>query len=356
MWIVRLALRRPYTFIVLAMLIGLMGVATILRMPADMFPQINIPVVAAIWTYNGLPPLEMEGRIAAQFERAATTTVSGIEHLESQTLAGVSVVKIYMQPGTSMASAVAQVTAVSQPILRQLPPGALPPLVMAYSASNVPVLQLGLSSPTLSEQEIYDLGTNFLRTGLATVQGAQLPLPVGGKVRQVVVDLDLQKLFAWGLSPADISTAVHTQNVILPSGTAKIGSLEYPIVFNGSPTVVACLNDLPLKKINGSTGYLRDVAHVRDGYAPQTSVVLNNGTRGALQPVLSAEGASTLSVVSGVRAALPQVQATLPPQLQVTPLFDQSIFVKGAIGGGGGAAALAGGGPRTMRPRFLAGG
>src|SRR6266851_5742035 len=333
MWIVRLALRRPYTFIVLAMLIVLMGVTTVLRMPADMFPQINIPVVAAIWQFTGLPPTEMEGRIASQFERASTTTVSGIEHIESQTLAGVAVVKIYMQPGTSMAGAVAQVAAVSQPILKQLPPGATPPLVMAYSASNVPILQLGLSSPTLSEQEIFDLGMNFLRPGLATVQGAQVPLPVGGKVREAVVDLDLQKLFAWGLSPADISTAINTQNVILPSGTAKMGALEYPIVFNGSPAVVDGLNNLPLKKINGSTVYLRDVAHVRDGYAPQTSVVLTNGTRGALIPVLSAEGASTLSVVSGVRAALPQVQATLPPQLQITPLFDQSIFVKGAIGG-----------------------
>src|SRR5712691_2035659 len=333
MWIVRLALRRPYTFIVLAMLIVLMGVTTVLRMPADMFPQINIPVVAAIWQFTGLPPTEMEGRIASQFERASTTTVSGIEHIESQTLAGVSVVKLYMQPGTSMAAAVAQVAAVSEPILKQLPPGATPPLVMAYSASNVPILQLGLSSPTLSEQEIYDLGTNFLRTGLATVQGAQLPLPVGGKVRQIVVDLDLQKLFAWGLSPADISAAVNAQNVILPSGTAKIGALEYPIVFNGSPSAADGLNDLPLKKINGSIVHLRDVAHVRDGYMPQTSLVLTNGTRGALQPVLSAEGASTLDVVAGVRAALPQVQATLPPQLEIKPLFDQSIFVKGAITG-----------------------
>src|SRR5712691_2394856 len=333
MWIVRLALRRPYTFIVLAMLIVLMGVTTVLRMPADMFPQIDIPVVAAIWGYTGLPPLEMEGRITSQFERAATTTVSGIEHIESQSLAGVSVVKVYMQPGTSMASAVAQVTAVSQPILRQLPPGALPPLIMAYSASNVPVLQLGLSSATLNEQEIYDLGTNFLRTGLATVQGAQIPLPVGGKVRQIQVDLDLQKLFAWGLSPADISTAVNLQNVILPSGTAKMGPLEYPVLLNGSPSAVAGLNDLPIKKTNGSVVYLRDVAHVRDGYSPQTSIVLTNGTRGALVPVLSAQGASTLSVVAGIRAALPQVQATLPPQLEIKPLFDQSIFVKGAITG-----------------------
>jgi multidrug efflux pump subunit AcrB len=353
MWIVRLALRRPYTFVVLAMLIVLMGVATILRMPADMFPQINIPVVAAIWTYNGLPPNEMEGRIAAQFERAATTTVSGIEHIESQTLAGVSVVKIYMQPGTSMAGAVAQVAAVAQPILRQLPPGAIPPLVMAYSASNVPVLQLGLSSPTLNEQEIFDLGTNFLRTGLATVQGAQIPLPVGGKVRTIVVDLDLQKLFAWGLSPADISAAVNLQNVILPSGTAKMGSLEYPVLLNGSPSAVAGLNDLPLKKTNGSVVYLRDVAHVRDGFLPQTSLVLTNGTRGALIPVLSAEGASTLSVVSGVRAALPQVQATLPPQLEVKPLFDQSIFVKGAITGVVREAIIAAGLTGIMMLLFL---
>src|SRR6267143_143563 len=333
MWIVRLALRRPYTFIVLAMLIVLMGVTTILRMPADMFPQINIPVVAAIWQYTGLPPAEMEGRITSQFERAATTTVSGIEHIESQSLAGVSVVKIYMQPSSSVDGAIAQVAAVSQPILKQLPPGATPPLVMAYSASNVPILQLGLSSPSLSEQQIYDLGPNFLRTGLATVQGAQLPLPVGGKVRTIVVDLDLQKLFAWGLSPADISTAVNTQNVILPSGTAKIGTLEYPVLLNGSPSVADGLNDVPIKKVNGSMVHLRDVAHVRDGFMPQTSVVLTNGARGALQPVLSAEGASTLSVVSGVRAALPQVQATLPPELQIKPLFDQSIFVKGAITG-----------------------
>jgi multidrug efflux pump subunit AcrB len=353
MWIVHLALRRPYTFIVLAMLIVLMGVTTILRMPADMFPQINIPVVAAIWQYTGLPPAEMEGRITSQFERAATTTVSGIEHIESQSLAGVSVVKIYMQPSSSVDGAIAQVAAVSQPILKQLPPGATPPLVMAYSASNVPILQLGLSSPTLSEQEIYDLGTNFLRPGLATVQGAQLPLPVGGKVRTVVVDLDLQKLFAWGLSPADISTAVNTQNVILPSGTAKIGTLEYPILLNGSPSVAEGLNDVPIKKVNGSMVHLRDVAHVRDGYVPQTSVVLTNGMRGALQPVLSAQGASTLSVVSGVRAALPQVQATLPPQLEIKPLFDQSIFVKGAIDGVVREAIIAAGLTGIMMLLFL---
>ncbi len=333
MWIVRLALRRPYTFVVLAMLIVLTGVTAILRMPADMFPEIDIPVVAAIWQYGGLPPTEMEQRITSQFERASTTTVSGIEHIESQSLAGVSTVKIFMQPGASVDGAIAQVAAVSQPILRQLPPGAFPPLVMAYSASNVPVIQLGLSSRTLTEQEIGDLGTNFVRPALATVQGAQAPLPVGGKVREIVVDLDLEKLFAWGLSPSDISTAVNAQNVILPSGTAKIGSLEYPILVNGSPTVADALNDLPVKKINGSIVHIRDVAHVRDAFSPQTSLVLSNGTRGALLPILNSQGASTLSVVSGVRNALPQVQATLPPELEIKPLADQSVFVKGAIDG-----------------------
>src|SRR3984893_9298999 len=302
MWIVRLALRRPYTFVVLAMLIVLMGVMTILRMPTDMYPEINIPVVAAIWNYNGLPPTEMEGRITSIFERATTTTVSGIEHLESLTLGGTSVIKIFMQPGSSVDGAVAQVAAVSQPILRQMPPGAIAPLVMGYSASNVPVLQLGLTSPTLPEQQVYDLTTNFLRTGLATVQGAQVPLPYGGKVRTVVVDIDPQKLFAWGISPSDVTTAVNQQNVILPSGTAKIGSLEYNVLMNGSPDVIAGLNDLPVKKVNGAMVYLRDVAHVRDGYVPQTSMVLTNGTKGALLPVLKARARSTSSREPGRRS------------------------------------------------------
>jgi multidrug efflux pump subunit AcrB len=353
MWIVRLALRRPYTFVVLAMLIVLTGVMTVLRMPTDMYPEINIPVVAAIWNYNGLPPQEFEGRITSIFERATTTTVSGIEHLESLTLAGTSVVKIYMQPGSDINGAVAQVAAVSQPILRQMPPGAIAPLVMAYSATNVPVLQLGLTSPTLPEQQIYDLGTNFLRTGLATVQGAQVPLPYGGKVRTVVVDIDPQKLFAWGISPSDITTAVNQQNVILPSGTAKIGSVEYPILMNGSPNLVAGLNDLPVKKVNGAMVYVRDVAHVRDGYVPQTSMVLMNGTKGALLPILKAQGASTLDVVSRIRATLPTVQATLPPDLQIKPLNDQSVFIKGAIVGVVREAVIAAGLTGIMMLLFL---
>src|SRR5882724_2820925 len=333
MWIVELALRRPYTFVVLAMLIVLMGVAEILRTPTDIYPEINIPVVAAIWSYNGLPPREMEGRITTQFERAATTTVSGIEHIESQTLSGVSVVKVFLQAGTSLDGAVAQVAAVAQPILRSMPPGATPPLILPYNAANVPIVELGLSSTVLDEQQIYDLGTNFLRPGLATVQGAQLPLPIGGKQREIVVDLDTQKLFAWGLSPADISNAVSAENLILPSGSAKIGTQEYPILANGSPDAVDGFNDLPIQTVRGTTVYLRDVAHVRDGYAPQTSLVVMNGVKGGLLPVLKAQGASTLDVVSRLHQSVPAVEATLPTGFDVKQLFDQSIFVRSAIDG-----------------------
>jgi multidrug efflux pump subunit AcrB len=353
MWIVRLALRRPYTFVVLAMLIVLTGVVTIRRMPTDIYPEIDIPVVAAVWSYTGLPPEEMEGRITGQFERAATTTVSGIEHIESQTLAGVGVVKVFMQTGVSMADAVAQVAAISEPILKQLPPGATPPLIIQYSASNVPILQLGLSSATLNEQQILDLGTNFLRPGLVTVPGAQMPLPVGGKFREIVVDLDPQKLFAWGLSPSAVSSLLSQQNVVLPSGTAKIGLQEYPIIFNGSPPSAAGFNDLPLKYVNGTMVYVRDVAHVRDGFAPQTSVVTIDGARGALLPILKSQGASTLDVVSGVRSTLPAVQATLPPQLEIHPLFDQSVFVKGAIEGVVREAIIAAGLTGLMMLLFL---
>ncbi len=333
MWIVQLALRRPYTFVVLAMLIVLFGTVEILRMPTDIYPEINIPVVAAVWSYTGLSPREMEGRIATQFERASTTTVSGIEHTESQTLAGVSVIKVFLQPGTSMDGAVAQVAAVAQPILRSMPMGTTPPLILPYNAANVPIIQLGLSSTTLDEQQIYDLGTNFLRPGLATVQGAQLPLPIGGKQRQIVVDLDTQKLFAWGLSPADVSNAVSAENLILPSGSAKIGTQEYPILANGSPDAVGGFNDLPIRTVHGTTVYLRDVAHVRDGYAPQTSVIVMNGVKGGLLPVLKAQGASTLDVVSRVHQSVPAVQSTLPTGFDVKQLFDQSIFVRGAIDG-----------------------
>ncbi|MDB4936721.1 MAG: Cobalt-zinc-cadmium resistance protein CzcA [Labilithrix sp.] len=333
MWIVQLALRRPYTFVVVAMLILLMGVVQIQRMPKDIYPEIDIPVVAAVWSYTGLAPREMEGRIATQFERATTTTVSGIEHIESQTLFGVSVIKVFLQPGTSTQAAVAQISAAANPIMRSMPPGTTPPLIIPYSATNVPVIQLGLSSAALDEQQIYDIGTNFLRPSLAGVQGAQLPLPIGGKQREIVVDLDTAKLYAWGLAPSDISNALGVQNLVLPTGTVKIGPQEYPILTNASPSVVDGFNDLPVKSVNGTTVYVRDVAHVRDGYAPQTSLVVTNGVKGGLLPVLKAQGASTLDVVSTLTTSLPAVEATLPQQFEVKPLFDQSIFVRGAIDG-----------------------
>jgi multidrug efflux pump subunit AcrB len=353
MWIVRLALRRPYTFVVLAMLIVLMGAVQILRMPTDIYPEINIPVVAAVWSYSGLQPREMEGRMTTPFERATTTTVSGIDHIESQTLYGVSVVKVFLQPGTSIDGAVAEITAAAQPILKSMPPGTTPPLIIPYSASNVPILQLGLSSPTLDEQQIFDIATNFLRPGLATVQGAQLPLPIGGKQRQIVVDLDNPKLYGWGLSPSDVSNAVNAQNLVLPSGTVKIGSQEYPILANASPEIVDSFNGLPVKTVNGATVHLGDVAHVRDGYAPQTSLVVTDGTRGGLLPVLRAEGASTLDVVSRVRATVPAVQATLPQGFEVKQLFDQSIFVRGAIDGVVREAMIAAGLTGLMMLLFL---
>src|SRR5882672_8197432 len=353
MWIVRLALRRPYTFVVLAMLIVLMGIVEILRMPTDIYPEINIPVVAAVWSYQGLEPREMEGRITSQFERATTTTVSKIEHIESQTLSGVAVVKVFLQPGTSTEGAVAQIAAAANPIMKSMPPNTTPPLIIPYSASNVPILQLGLSSPTLDEQQIYDIGTNFLRPGLATVQGAQLPLPVGGKQREIVVDLDPQKLYAWGLSPSDISNAVNAQNLVLPSGTVKIGNQELPILANGSPSAIAGFNDLPIKTVNGATVHLGDVAHVRDGYAPQTSLVVTDGTRGGLLPVLRAQGASTLDVVSRVLTAVPAVQATLPQGFEVKQLFDQSVFVSGAIDGVLREATIAAGLTGLMMLLFL---
>jgi len=352
-WIVQLALRRPYTFVVLAMLIVLMGVVEILRMPTDIYPQINIPVVAAVWTYNGLPPGEMEGRITTQFERATTTTVSGIDHIESQTLFGVSAIKIFLQPGTSTEAAVAQIVAAANPIMKSLPPGSTPPLIIPYSASNVPILQLALSSTTLDEQQIYDIGTNFLRPGLATVQGAQFPLPIGGKQREIVVDIDTQKLFAWGISPSEVSTALNSQNLVVPSGTVKIGAHEYPILVNASPPAVAGFNDLPIKMVDGATVYLRDVAHVRDGYAPQTNMVVTDGVKGGLLPVLKSHGASTLDVVSRVRRSVPAVQATLPQGFDVKQLFDQSVFVRGAIDGVLREAAIAAGLTGLMMLLFL---
>ena len=353
MWIVRLALRRPYTFVVMAMLIVLLGGVTIARMPTDIFPDIDIPVIAVVWNYAGLPPDEMDKRIVANYERGLTTTVNDIEHIESQSLAGIAVVKIFFQPGAKIEAATAQVTAISQTSLRQLPPGATPPLIIRYSASNVAILQASLGSDTLTEQQITDLGQNALRGSLAVVQGAQIPFPYGGKTRQVMVDLDLQKLSGYGLSPADVSNAVNAQNLILPGGTAKIGPREYSVRVNGSPEVVADLNDLPVKTVNGTTVYIRDVAHVRDGFAPQASMVHADGKKGALLPILKSGGASTLDIVQRIRDALPGVLATLPKELSVTLLFDQSVFVRAAVSGVIKEAAIAAGLTGLMILLFL---
>jgi CzcA family heavy metal efflux pump len=333
MWIVRLALKRPYTFVVLAMLIVIMGVVTLASMATDMLPEIDIPVIAVINQYTGLSPDEVAARITSPFERATTTTVNGIEHIESQSLNGVSVTKIFLRPGTNVEGAIAEVTAEAQTILKTMPPGATAPLIMRYSASNVPILQAVLSSDVLTEQQLFDLGSNFFRTGLATVHGAQVPLPLGGKLREIVVDLDLEKLYALGLSPSDVSNAVNAENLVLPSGTIKMGQQEYPLVVNASPGIVDELNDLPIKTVNGATVFIKDVAHVRDGFAPQTSVVVADGKKAAIVPILKSQGSSTLSVVSAVRAALPGIMATLPSTLKAALVFDQSVFVRAAVTG-----------------------
>src|SRR5213083_640977 len=331
MWIVRVALHRPYTFIVLALLILIASPVVLLRTATDIFPSIDIPVIAVAWQFTGLNPEEMEGRITTQYERILTTTVDNIEHIESTTVNGQAMVKIFLQPNAHLDTANAQVTAVSQTILRQLPPGIQPPLIINYSASTVPILQLALSG--LSESELNDVGLNFLRTQLVTVPGASIPYPYGGKQRQIMVDLDQRLLQSKGLSPADVVTALGQQNIVLPSGTAKIGEFEYDVAMNASPRTVAELNDLPVKVVGNSTIYLRDVAHVRDGFAPQTNVVRRDGSRGTLVTILKTGTASTLDVVAGIRAVLPRVMPTLPPQLTVQPLADQSIFVRAAVSG-----------------------
>jgi multidrug efflux pump subunit AcrB len=333
MWIVRVALDRPYTFIVLALLILILSSVTMLRTPTDIFPNINIPVIAVAWQYTGMNPEELEGRLTSVYERVLTTTVDNIEHLESTTVNGQAIVKIYLQHGASLDTANAQVTAVSQFILRQLPPGTLPPLIINYSASSVPILQLGLSGNGLSEQQLNDLGQNFLRPQLVTVPGAVVPYLYGGKQRQVMIDLNEGLIQAKGLAPQDVLNAVEQQNLILPFGTAKIGPFEYDVRLNASPKTVPELNDLPIKVVGNSTIYVRDVANVRDGFAPQTNIVRQDGHRGALVTILKAGNASTIDVVKGIRDLLPRVAQTLPPELKIAPLADQSIFVRGSVNG-----------------------
>src|SRR3977135_828110 len=274
MWIVRLALRRPFSFVVMALAIILLFPVVLMRTPVDIFPDINIPVISLVWTYNGLQPQEMEQRITGNVERGIATLVNDVEHTESQSLPGIAVIMIYFQPNANVQTALAQTAAISQTFLRFLPPGTTPPLVIIYSASTVPVLQIGLTSNTLSEQQLFDFGNNFIRTQLATVQGAATPFPYGGKQRVVSVDIDPSSLQAKGLSAVDIVNAVNAQNLILPTGTAKLGPLEYMVEMNGSPQTVDELNDLPVKTVTGTTIYMKDVAHVRDGFSPQTNVVL----------------------------------------------------------------------------------
>jgi CzcA family heavy metal efflux pump len=333
MWIVALALRRPYTFVVMALVLILLTPLVILRMPIDVLPDINIPVVSVVWFYGGLSPSDMSDRIVTNSERGLSITVNDIEHIESQSLAGIGVIKIFFQPTANIQTAIAQATAMVQTQLRGMPPGTTPPLIITYSASATPIVQLGLSSNTLPEQQLFDLGNNFLRTQLATVPGAATPYPYGGKMRQIQVDLDLPQLQAKGLSPNDIVNALSAQNLILPSGTAKIGSLEYQVEMNGAPQTIAELNDLPVKTVNGSTIYMRDVAHIRDGFAPQTNIVRMDGARGALMSILKVGSASTITIVDGIKRMVPLAAQSLPKELHVSTLFDQSLFVRASIKG-----------------------
>lgn len=346
MWLVWIALSRPYTFIVLALMLLIIGPLTIMRTPTDIFPDINIPVVSVVWTFTGMPPNEMGDRITSVFERAVTTTVNDIEHIESDSLIGISVTKLFFHPGTNIAVALSQVTAIAQTILRNLPPGTLPPLVLSYKASTVPVLQLVLSSATIPEQKLNDLGNNFLRTQLATVQGAALPYPYGGKVRQIQVDLDPKAMQTYGVSAQEVNAALLAQNLIIPAGTQKIGEYEYIVKLNSSPLTVEELNDLPVRTTPGRVLYMRDVAHVRDGFAPQTNIVRVNGQRAVMMSIQKTGNASTLDIINKIKSLLPMAQASLPKGLNLSMFADQSIFVTSAIQGviieGVTAAALTG--------------
>jgi len=333
MWLVRLALNRPYTFVVASMLILILSVVAILRTPTDIFPDINIPVVSVLWSYTGLAPEDIEQRMVGLYERFATTVVNDIEHIESQSYFGIGVVKIFLQQGADINGAIAQATACGQAAIRQMPPGTTPPLVIAYTASSVPILQLGLSSPTLSEGQLFDYGANFIRIQLADIEGAAIPWPYGGKQRQVSVDLNPQALLARGVSGAEVVNAISAQNLILPQGTIKLGQREYDVALNSSPAKVPELNDLPIKVVNGTTVYVRDVAHVHDGFQFQTNIVHVNGRRSALLTIFKTGKASTLDIVSRVYKELPRIQASLPLDLKINAVADQSLFVRAAING-----------------------
>ena len=353
MWIVRLALRRPYTFIVMSLLIAILGGISIVTTPTDIFPYINIPVVGVIWTYSGISPDDMAKRVLTISERAMTTTVSNIEHIESTAYNGVGLTRVYLQPGASVDLAISQIVSISQTVLRTMPPGIFPPAVVQYDASSVPILQLGLSSNTLTEQQLFDYGQNFIRTRLSTVNGISVPLPYGGKVRSVMVDLDPDALYGKGLSATDVSNALSLQNLILPTGTAKVGTREYLIQLNSSPELVTALNDLPIKTVNNAPIYMRDVAQVRDGYSVQTNIVRADGNRSALLTILKHGSASTLAVVDDVKKLLPKIAATLPADLKINQLFDQSLFVRASISGVVREATIAAGLTAVMILLFL---
>jgi multidrug efflux pump subunit AcrB len=333
MWIVRLALNRPYTFVVMALAIILLTPVALLRTPTDIFPDINIPVVSMVYNFAGMEAQEIESRITSNAERSVTTTVNDVEHMESQSLPGIALIKIFFQPSANIQTALAQVTAVAQFSLRQLPPGISPPLIVLYSASTVPVLQLSLTSDRLNEQQIFDQANNFIRTQLATVQGAAAPFPYGGRQRLISVDLDPVALQAKGLTAVDVVNAMSAQNLILPTGTAKLGPTEYAVDMNGSPLSIDGLNDVPIKTVNGAIIYVKEVAHVRDGSPPQTNIVRTDGRRGVLMSIYKTGAASTLDIVSRVQSTMAAAAASLPPDLHVESLFDQSIFVRAAVQG-----------------------
>src|SRR5215467_6654312 len=333
MWIVRLALNRPYTFVVAALLVLILTPFVVLRTPVDIFPDINIPVISIIWQFSGFSAQEMADRIVSNTERGLTTTVNDIEHTETQIMDGRAITKVFFHPRTNLELALSQVTAISQTAVRQLPQGANPPLIIVYSASSVPIMQVGISSKTLPEQALFDVSVNFVRPQLTTVPGAAIPWPYGGKQRVIAVDIDTGKLQAKGLTPSDVVNAISLQNLILPAGMAKIGSLQYSVQLNESTNTVAELDSLPIKTQNGATTYIRDVANVRDGFSPQTNVVRQDGVRGTLMTIMKNGSASTLDIVAHLKEMLPKISESLPEDLEMKPLFDQSLFVRASIQG-----------------------
>src|SRR6201981_2799005 len=333
MWIVEVALKRPYTFIVLAVLIAIFGLLSALRTPTDIFPSINIPVVSVVWTYSGLLPKDMSDRVIYYYERQLTSQVNGIQHMESESLNGYGVVKVFFQKGVDIGTALAQVTAVSQTVLKLLPAGITPPYVVSFNAASVPMLQLALSSKQIHQDKLFDLGQNFIRPQLATVKGAALPSPYGGKILQAQVDLDQQAMQSHHVSADDVVNAISAQNLVLPAGTEKIGKFEWNVALNASPTLVDRLNDLPVKKVDGTVIYVRDVAYAHEGSPPQTNIVTINGARAVLMSILNAGGASTLDFISGAKAKLPRIMAGLPAGLELHAVGDQSPFVRAAVTG-----------------------